>query len=477
MKKTKIVATIGPASEGKKILTKMIHAGMNIARLNFSHGTHQEHLDRIKQLRAVAKETGENIAILQDLCGPKIRTGEMESESIQVPKGCVYTFTNKEVVGNSRRCTISYPHLSTEVEPGHRLFVNDGKLTFEVMETKPQKGEVLCKTIVGGIIKSRKGVNVPNSDLKNLKTLTKKDISDLAFGLESGVDAVALSFVRSKDDVIELKKRLADASADVRVIAKIETSQAVTNIEEIIEVVDAIMVARGDLAIEIPPEDVPLIQKRITLLCRQVGKPCIVATQMLGSMVENSRPSRAEVSDVANAILDGADAIMLSEETAVGSYPVEAIEIMSSVAQKVEPTFSYKREKRSVERKQVVDSVSFNVVKTAEEVGAKAIIALSETGLTPRLIARFRPQQDIHCLTPYVSTFRSLAFSYGCNATKITKVTGLTSARKRIHDFIIENKIAKHGDLVIIAAGIPFGHEGGTNMMLVERVEKKTEKE
>jgi len=468
LKKTKIVATIGPATSTQPMLEKMLRSGVNVARLNFSHGDHEEHAERIQNIRKASEKTKVPVSILQDLGGPKIRTGDFYQEHVTVKRGDSYTFTTKKVLGDESICYINYPSLPQEVRKGNIILLDDGKKSFKVLSTT--KDKIHCRIIVGGTMKHRRGVNIPGVDLKKIKAFTSKDKNDLLFGIQQGVDYVGLSFVRYPSEITELKNFLKRRKCEAKVIAKIETTQAIDNLQDIIRETDGIMVARGDLAVEIPAQDVPLIQKDIIATCRQLGKPVIVATQMLASMVDSPRPSRAEVSDVANSILDGTDAVMLSEETAIGQYPLEAIRTMTSIAQKIESHISYRKETKEIEQKETVDSVSYSIVKTAHEVGAKAIVALTEAGLTARMIARHKPEQPILSLTPNLDALHRLPLNYGCYPFHITHVNEINKTIKLTNKLLLEEKLAKRGDVIVIAAGIPFGHKGGTNMLLVQTV-------
>src|SRR3990170_2245888 len=333
MKKTKIVATIGPATESKEKLEELLKDGMNVMRINFSHGDFAEHARKVANLHSAMKKTGIRAAILQDLGGPKIRIGDFKADSIELIPGRTFTLTTDQVEGDEKKVSIQYKNFPKEVKKGHVIYLHDGKKKLEVI--KIAGNDVVCKVIVGGSIKGRRGVNLPDSEL-SIGSLTKKDIHDLEFGLKYDVDFIALSFVRKPEDIDELRTILKKRKSSARIIAKIETPQAIRNLDEIISKADGVMVARGDLAIEVPAEQVPLIQKMIIEKCNNLGKPVITATQMLESMIKSPIPTRAEVSDVANAILDGTDAIMLSEETTLGDYPVEAVRMMSKIAREIE---------------------------------------------------------------------------------------------------------------------------------------------
>ncbi len=467
LKKTKIVATIGPVTENKKTIEKMIEAGMNVARLNFSHGNHKEHLNRINLVRAAAKKFAKPTAILQDLCGPKIRIGDFYKESIILKEGQHFILTTKQCIGDEKRVYINYKNLPNEIKKGAKIMLNDGKN--ELVVEKIIGEEIYCRVLAGGEIKGRRGVNFPGTYLK-ISSLTKKDKEDIKFGIKHKVDFMAISFVRMAADVLELKNILKNKKIDIRVIAKIETQEAIENIDEIIEVSDGILVARGDLAVEGLLEHVPILQKMIIKKSNAAGKPVITATQMLESMIRNSLPTRAEVNDVANAIIDGTDAVMLSEETTLGAYPVKSIEVMNRIARHTEENLNYEETllRNYLLPKSIGDSISFAIVNAAHNIGAKGIVALTETGFTARVISRYRPKQPILALTPNAKTFNQLAISFGCHPRLIKKFNNVSEVIEVAKKMSIKHGIAKKGDKIIIAAGIPFGKAGTTNLLIVQ---------
>ncbi|MGB2580627.1 MAG: pyruvate kinase [Minisyncoccia bacterium] len=475
MKKTKIVATIGPASEREELLTSLIKAGMNVCRLNFSHGSHDEHAVRLKNIRTVATRLNTPIAILQDLSGPKIRIGDFYQERVMLKKGSIFTLTTKSCIGDETRAFVNYKALPKEIKKGDSILLDDGKKRLEVLDVKGD--EIKCRVIVGGETKGRRGVNLPGVALK-ISCLTAKDKKDVIFGIENKVDYVALSFVRRASDIRELRAILSKAKSTAMIIAKIETEEAIENIDAIIAEADGVMVARGDLAVEVPAEQVPLLQKMMIEKCNIAGKPIIVATQMMESMIKSPVPTRAEVSDVANSILDGADAVMLSEESALGEYPVETVSMMTRVAITVEKKYPHhealygdilaSRISAHSEYKDVSDSTTFATVSTASNVGAVAIIALTESGFTPRMISRYRPKQPIIAMSTRRHVVEQLALSFGCFPVLAEKLTTIEDVIKEVRSFVISHKFARKGDKVVIAAGIPFGRTGGTNMLLVE---------
>lgn len=467
-KKTKIVATIGPATESQETLTKLVDAGLNVMRLNFSHGDHAEHQNRVDNLRAVMKKTGQHIAILQDLSGPKIRIGDFATERVQLKEGSFFTLTTEKIVGDETRAHINYPTLPQEVKVGGFVLLDDGKKKLQIVDIKGK--EVKCKVIVGGDTKGRRGVNLPGAYLK-VSSITDKDKKDFEFGVKNKVDFVALSFVRRPEDIMELRDMMKKAKLDAGIIAKIETPEAVENIDKIIELSDGIMVARGDLAIEVPAETVPMIQKMIIEKCNNAGKPVITATQMLESMIKLPVPTRAEVSDVANAILDGTDAVMLSEETTLGSFPVEAVAVMKRVALEVEKDYPERFGMTAGKRggMEVVNSITESVVDTAHEVGAKVIVGLTDSGFTARMISRHKPDSIILALSPIDRTCKKLALSFGCYPMLVDRFETLDDVFKIVRALCVKEKLAKKGDKVVVAAGAPFNKKGiKTNMMIVE---------
>lgn len=462
-KHTKIVATIGPKTESVEMLTKLMNEGLDVMRLNMSHGDHAEHLARITNGRAAAAALGREISILQDLSGPKIRTGIYASERITIEAGNSMIVTTEECVGTPKRIYVNYPKLAEEVKPGSYIMLDDGKKKLLVNSISGK--DIHCTIVVGGELKPRRGVNIPGAYL-SIDTITPKDREDLAFGVQNGVDMVALSFVRRADDVRELKRLLAELGAPhIPVISKIETQEAIENLEDIIAVSDGAMVARGDLAIEIPTEDVPLRQKEIIRACNALGKPVITATQLLESMIHTPVPTRAEVSDVANAVFDGTDAVMLSEESTLGSYPVEAVETLARVARVAE-----KRRDAAVPAQSWTTTITKSVAHTADDLGAVAVVALTESGATARAVARFKPRCPVIALTPNESTLRTLALSRGVTPHLVKSLETLDETLAFIPEFLISHDYAKKGDTVIVTAGLAFGQSGATNLLVAVTV-------
>lgn len=468
--KTKIVATLGPSSSDASTIAKMIAAGLSVARINMSHGDHESHGRSIAQARAASKKTGLPLAILQDLSGPKIRIGDFATETVTLEEGKRLVLTTDACVGTVDRVQVNYAKLPAEVAVGMAIFLNDGK---QKLVVDAIRGNDIVTTVVhGGTIRGRRGVNVPDGNL-SISSVTPKDRKDLVFGLKEGVDFVTLSFVRDAAD-IELLRKLIKKETDrpVAIVAKIETKFAIENIDEIIDATDAVMVARGDLAIELPPEKVPLLQKQIIRKANFAGKPVITATQMLDSMRTEPTPTRAEVSDIANAILDGTDAIMLSDETAVGKHPEKAIAVMARVAGEVESDIAFidRQHEWDFIPATTYEAVGQSIAGTAATVMAKAIVTLSESGSTARVVARYRPRMPIVVLTPHPLTYAQSLLIYGCVPVLVPKVKSLPDAQKAAQTALTKLGLAKKGDAYVLGAGIPFGAKGATNMMVVEHV-------
>lgn len=468
-KKTKIICTIGPASENPATLEKMAKAGMNACRLNFSHGEYAWHENALKNIRAVSEKTGISLIAVQDLCGPKIRVGELSTPSIKLKEGGEIILTSKTLVGGEKKISVSYPRLARDVKKGDVILLEDGTKRLAVKLTKGE--DVLCEIIVGGELKPHKGVNLPGAKL-SISALTEKDKKDILWGIKNGVDFIALSFVRSAKDILELKSLLEKNKAAIPVIAKIEKREAVDNLGEIIKAADAVMVARGDLGIEASLEEVPFLQKLIIRECLKAGKPVITATQMLESMVENSLPTRAEVTDVANAILDGTDAIMLSEEAAVGKHPLEAVAVMAKIAKKTEQEFPYAeylKLRHLSEIGNVVDAITYDACEIAASLNVGAIVSFTESGSTAKMIARFRPKPPIIAITPNEATLKQLNLSWNVYPTRLAPLETademIREAKKAAASFGL-----KRGQKIVISAGIPFGVKGSTNLLLIQEL-------
>lgn len=465
-KKTKIVCTIGPATETEAKLTELVNAGMNVARLNFSHGDFVEHQNRVDNVRKVMEKTGKVIAIIQDLGGPKIRIGTFKDGSIVLAPGDTFTLTTDEFEGTQEKVHINYSALPKEVKAGSTIMLHDGTKKLEVLEVKGN--DIITKVIAGGKLGGRKGVNVPGAHL-SVKSLTDKDRTDLEFGIKNKVDFIALSFVRHHSDIVELREILKKAGSKAHIIAKIETPEALEDIDAIIEATDAVMVARGDLAIEIPTEDVPLVQKILIHKCNCVGKPIITATQMLESMIKSPVPTRAEVSDIANAIIDGTDAIMLSEETTLGEYPVAAVEVMTRVATRIEGEVYTRDTIAEYETANgITDVVSQSAVRAAHSVEASVIVALTREGRSARMVARYRPTEMILAMTDNKDCLCKLALSFGCYPVLVPTFKDTYEIVDTVKKTTIDKELLSKGDKIVIVAGMPFGGAKETNFTLIE---------
>jgi len=465
-KKTKIVCTIGPATESKEKLEELVMAGMNVMRLNFSHGDFDEHQKRVDNLHEIMKKTKSTIAILQDLGGPKIRIGKFKDRIVTLVPGQQFVLTTDEVEGTKEKVHVNYEKLPQEVKPGSVIMLQDGRKRLEVIEVRGK--EVITKVITGGEISNYKGVNVPGASL-SIMSLTPKDKEDLKFGIKNNIDFVALSFVRRVSDVRELRKILNEAGSKAQIISKIETPEALNDIDAILAESDGLMIARGDLAIEIPAEDVPVTQKMLIRKCNEAGKPVITATQMLESMIKSPIPTRAEVSDIANAIIDGTDAIMLSEETTLGDFPVEAVKVMTRVAVRIEGEV-YTRDiiAEYNESHGITDVVSQSAVRVAHDVGAEFIVALTRSGSTARMIARYRPAEKILAMSDRKDNIANLALTFGCYPMMVPTFKTVDEIMKIVRETALEQKFADKGDKVVIVAGMPFGESSTTNFILVE---------
>lgn len=465
MRKTKIVCTIGPASESVETLKGLMEEGMNVARLNFSHGNHEEHQARIDSIRKAAAETGKSIAILLDTKGPEIRTGDLEKDSVELKDGETLILTTDTILGNEKRVSITYPGLVNDVKPGDVILIDDGLIGLDVEEIQEQN--IVCRIRNGGTLKSKKGVNVPGVEIK-LPGITEKDAKDIKFGIQNEIDFIAASFVRKGSDVLEIRKILEDYGADIQIISKIENQEGVNNVNEILSLSDGLMVARGDLGVEIPAEEVPIVQKELIRKCNHLGKVVITATQMLDSMQRNPRPTRAEASDVANAIFDGTDAIMLSGETAAGKYPIEAVSTMNRIAVRTEAALTYQEilNTRSVERQSTIpDALSQAVANVAFDLDAKAIITSTESGHTAKTVSKFRPKAPIVAVTPHEKVCRKLALVWGVFPVH----SELANSTDEMLDVAVRTSVnsgfVRRGDLVIITAGVPVREPGTTNIL------------
>ncbi|BCR07046.1 pyruvate kinase [Desulfuromonas versatilis] len=471
-RRTKIVVTLGPASESESMLLALMEAGADVFRLNFSHGDLESKARLIERIRELSRRRRRAVGILADLQGPKIRTGQMAGGALTLVSGSEVTLTTREVLGQGELIPTTYRELPGDVTPGDRILLDDGLMELEVLSAAAE--EVRCRVKFGGVLKDRKGINLPGVKV-SAPALTEKDLEDLRFCLGHGVDYVALSFVRRAEDVHGLKDLLYQQKADLRVIAKIEKPEAVANFDAILEAADGIMVARGDLGVEMSPEKVPLIQKRIIRQCNEAGKPVITATQMLESMIANPRPTRAETSDVANAILDGTDAVMLSAETASGQFPVEAVSLMVRVAHDVEedPVLREKSfrpipEVRGYRR--LPEAIGQAACRVAENLGAAAILAFTQTGSTAALVAKYRPSVPVFAITPTLEVRRRMSLYAGVRSLRVD-IQGDTEAQIRsVEQAVLDAGVLKKGEVVVITMGSPMSTPGTTNLMKVHRL-------
>jgi pyruvate kinase len=469
MRKTKIVCTIGPASRSYEVIEKLIKMGMNVARLNFSHGSYEEHFQVLENIRQASLKIGQPIAILQDLGGPKIRIGKIIKEPIFLKEGSSFILTNRKVPGDEQEVSLTFPSLPQKVKKGDCIFLADGTLELKVKEFTST--DIICRVVRGGKLTSHQGVNIPNISM-DIPSLTEKDYQDILFGIKNKVDFIGLSFIRRAEDVLKVRKILKENKAEeISLIAKIEKKEAVDNLKEIIETSDGVMVARGDLGVEIPLENVPLVQKNIIKKCNFVGKPVITATQMLMSMMSNPRPSRAEVTDVANAILDGTDAIMLSEETAVGNYPLEAVETMNKIALRIEKAIDYEKilSERSISVKPTnADAISHATCQVALDLKVKAIVTFTFSGSTARMVSRYRPPVPIIAASTQDSTVKKLTLSWGVYPFKTEELADTDDMITRSRKVALETGLVRPGEKIVITAGIPFRVPGSTNLLKVE---------
>ncbi len=468
-RRTKIIATLGPACAGKT-LDHLLEAGVNVVRLNFSHGSQEEHrvwIDRVQRYRQAA---GRPVAILQDLAGPKIRIGEFAAGQTVLSPGQEFILTSVCRVGDDTCVSVDFPEIVSESPVGSHLLLADGNIELKV-EGKNQD-TLHCRVVTGGVLRSNAGINFPHHSL-SIPALTDKDREDLRFGVEAGVDFVALSYVRSAADVLEARRFLDSLNADTPIIAKVEKHEAVNALAEILAAADGLMVARGDLGLEMPLERVPIIQKQIIAAANRVGKPVITATQMLLSMVSHSRPSRAEVTDVANAILDGTDAVMLSEETAAGQFPVEAVRFLDAISRATEPHFphaAWLRERAGIFRREISDAISFAAAEMAQDLEAAAILTSTDFGTTARLISRFRPAAPIIAVTPRPATWRRLALSWGVFPLLAWDLSDTDHMFEVVKQEALKAGWLKAGDPVVITAGTPLGQRGTTNLIKADVV-------
>ena len=467
--KTKIVATVGPASSSKEMLRALIREGVDVFRLNFSHGTHEDHLKVIKNVRELNDELGTQICLLQDLQGPKIRVNEMQP-NIVIERGQKLIITTQELLGNGEIISTSYKSLPNDVKVGDMILIDDGKLELKVLEKTDT--QVTTEVIYGGSLKSRKGINLPFTKV-SAPSLTEKDLKDLEFGLENDVDWIALSFVRKAEDIHSMRSILDSRQSAARIVAKIEKPEALSNIDDIIAATDAVMVARGDLGVEIWMEEVPMVQKMLVEKCNKAGKPVIVATQMMESMIENPRPTRAETNDVANAVMDGADALMLSAETASGKYPLEVIRSMVRTIASVEKNQAIYYRFRDVNKKSATyihDNFVLAACKLAKDVGAKAIVGMSQSGYTAFKSSAFRPNANIFVFTSNKSLLNKINLVWGSKAYLYNKTNSTDETIADVETVLKANGHVKSGDIIIVLASMPIQEKARTNTIKINIV-------
>jgi pyruvate kinase len=462
MRKTKIVCTIGPSCQSREMLEQLIGKGLDVARLNFSHGSHESHGEVIKTIRELSEKLKKPVAIMMDLCGPKIRLGEIPGGPVTVNDGALFTLVEEEIPGDSTKATITYKNLHKEIHVGARILIDDGLVELRVEEI--QAGEIRCRVVTGGALSTHKGVNLPGVKL-SIPALTEKDIDDLRFGLASRVDLVAISFVRSDKDLELAYRVMAEEGSSIPIISKIEKDEAVANIDKILQNSFGLMVARGDLGVELPFQEVPIIQKRLIKLCNEQSKPVITATQMMDSMIRNPMPTRAEVNDVANAILDGTDAVMLSGETASGKYPLAAVENMARIAEYTEQYLPYEEIITRVGQKNnAVEAISLATCELAEQMQAQAIIVSTSSGRTARAISKYKPRPPVIAITDTFPSARRMMLSWGVLPLVVEAAAKDTDALfETMCTAPLDTGIVKQGDLVVLTAGIPEGLRGSTN--------------
>jgi pyruvate kinase len=473
-KKTKIVATLGPASSNPEVLSQMIAAGVDVCRINFSHGSHEQALEAINLVKQLRENGPKSVAILADLQGPKMRIGTMENDSAFLEDGSNILITTNQALGTASQISINYELFPKDVKPGERILLDDGKIALEVISTDLDK-DVHCKVIQGGVLSSKKGVNLPNTKI-SMPSLTPKDLADLDFALSHNVDWIGLSFVRSARDIIELKQIIKQKNNHTKVVAKIEKPEAIREIDDILKETDAIMVARGDLGVEIPMQNVPLIQKMLVKKALKNAKPVIIATQMMESMIDNITPTRAEVNDVANAVLDGADAVMLSGETSVGKHPIKVIEAMAKIVREVETVETiYHHEQAPAVSKQdrfITDSVCYNACRLAHRVGAAAIATLTFSGYTAFKISSQRPKARITVFTGNKSILNQLSLVWGVETFFYNRMESTDATISDLKRILKEKTTLKPGELVINTASMPIAERGMTNMLKLSAIEE-----
>ena len=471
MRKTKILATLGPASNDVKTMKKMIKAGLDAARINFSHGTYESHTETINNLKEARKALGVPIPLIQDTKGPEIRIKTFDTDRIYLEQGAEFTLTTDDIIGNEKIVAVTYADLPMNLREGGRVMIDDGLIELKVRSLTDK--EVRCVVVNSGFLSARKGVNIPDVFV-NLPSITDQDVEDIKFGIKMGFDYLAASFIRTANDVLNIREVLEKNGGDhIRIISKIESREGVDNIDAILEVSDGIMVARGDLGIELPPEEVPLVQKNLIQRANVVGKPVITATHMLESMTKNPRPTRAEANDVANAIFDGTDVVMLSGETAGGNYPVESIDMMARIALKAESSIDYYNEvsNRHVNfNKNITNAISFAACSTAGDLNAVCIVPITDSGFAARMVSRSRPSCPILAITTNEVVSRQMNLTWGCTPVLVDTITGSDEAFDVAEEMALKSGLAKTGDTIVALAGVPIGVAGTTNAMRVRTV-------
>ena len=470
MRRTKIVCTIGPSIDTAEKIAKLVEAGMDVARLNLSHGSLEDHLRHLELIRDVSSGMKKNMGFLFDTRGPEVRTGDLEQDCVMLEDGQEFIITTEPVIGDNRKVSVTYHGLHRDLRAGCTVLIDDGLIELRVLEISGR--EIICRVIHGGELRSYKGLNTPGTRV-NLPAVGEKDRIDIKAGLDNEVDFLAASFTRNVDDIIEIRQLVEKHGGNIMILAKIESREGVENYDAILEVADGIMVARGDLGVEIPPEEVPLLQKQFIRKCNRLGKPVITATQMLDSMIRNPRPTRAEASDVANAIFDGTDAVMLSGETAIGRFPVEAVQTMSRIAEKTEEGLSYKRimeDMSSVIKKTVTDAISYATSHIAYELGADAIITATQSGHTARMVSKYKPRAPIVAVSSRRQVASQLTLTWGVQAIICPPAHSTDDMFANAIQAALEEDLIKDGNLVVITAGVPVGVSGTTNLLRVETV-------
>lgn len=471
MPKTKIVCTLGPSTDNEDVLKQMMLAGMNVVRCNFSHGTYEEHKRRMDTVKKLRKETGKPIAILLDTKGPEVRVKNFKEGSVTLEEGQLFTLTSDETEGTKDIVSVTYNRLYEDLETGMRVLIDDGLIEMKVEQVDRQN--IVCRVVNGGTVSNHKGVNVPDVDL-SMPYISEKDREDILFGISEDVDFIAASFVQKKEDIIQLRKLLEkNGGSDIKIIAKIENKQGVTNIDDIISVSDGIMIARGDMGVEIPYEEVPVIQKKIIRKVYRTGKQVITATQMLESMIKNPRPTRAEATDIANAVYDGTSAIMLSGETAAGAYPVEAVRTMVRIAERTEQDVDYRKRFYQYGREtdtDITNAICHATCTTALDLNAKAIVTVTKSGQSARMLARYRPESDIISCATTEKVCRQLSLTWGVTPLVIKEEKEIFNLFDKAIQAAVKMKLLAAGDLTVITSGVPIGVSGTTNMMKVQTV-------